>query len=281
MSTKNADGGRGEGWDGGLTERGARAGRAAPDPAVASPSRAVWAKATKPRWANVPLVDTIAHLADGLIVSCQAGPDDPLFGSGVMAMMARAAAAGGAVAIRANGAEDIASIRAAVDLPIIGIWKVDVPGFGVRITPELAHARTVAAAGASIIALDATDRARSDGLAAAELIKRVRAETGLPVMADVSSVDEGLIAQEAGADLIATTLAGYTTGSAAPAGPDLDLVSALALRVDVPVIAEGRISTPEEAVRALRAGAYAVVVGHAITRPEWITARFVTALRAR
>jgi N-acylglucosamine-6-phosphate 2-epimerase len=226
-------------------------------------------------------VDPIRGLAGGLIVSCQAGPQDPLFGPGVMAAMARAAAVGGAVAIRANGPDDIASIRAAVALPIIGIWKIDLPGLGVRITPELEHARAVAAAGASIIALDATDRARSDGLAVAELIERVRAETGLPVMADVSTVEEALIAQDAGADLIATTLAGYTHGPAAGGGPDLELVEALVPRLHVPLIAEGRISTPEQAARALALGAYAVVVGHAITRPEWITARFVAALNGR
>ena len=230
---------------------------------------------------RVAPIDPIPDLAGGLIVSCQASPEDPLFGPRMMAVMARAAAVGGAAAIRANGPDDIASIRAAVDLPIIGIWKVELPGLGVRITPELEHARAVAAAGASIIALDATDRARSDGLALADVIKRVRGETGLPVMADVSTIEEGLIAEDAGADLIATTLAGYTRGLPAPAGPDLELVAALAPRLRVPLVAEGRISTPEQAAKALALGAYAVVVGHAITRPEWITARFVAALRGR
>lgn len=226
-------------------------------------------------------VDPIAGLAGGLIVSCQAGPGDPLFGPDVMAAMASAAAIGGAVAIRANGPDDIASIRAAVSLPIIGIWKVDLPGLGIRITPAVEHAQAVAAAGASIIALDATDRARSDGLAVADLIERARAETGLPVMADVSSIEEALVAEDAGADLVATTLAGYTGDQPPAAGPDLDLVAALAPRLHVPLIAEGRISTPEQAARALALGAYAVVVGHAITRPDWITARFVAALHAR
>jgi N-acylglucosamine-6-phosphate 2-epimerase len=198
-----------------------------------------------------------------------------------MAAMARSAADGGAVAIRANGPDDIAAIRAIVDLPIIGIWKVDLPGFGVRITPALEHARAVAAAGASIIALDATDRHRSDGVAVVDLIERVRGETGLPVMADVSTVDEGLIAEQAGADLIATTLAGYTDGEPVSPGPDLDLVAELASQLHVPVIAEGRISTPAEAAQAIARGAYAVVVGQAITKPEWITARFVAALISR
>jgi N-acylglucosamine-6-phosphate 2-epimerase len=227
------------------------------------------------------MVDPIGRLAGGLIVSCQAGPKDPFFGPTFMAAMARAAARGGAAAIRANGPEDIASIRAAVDLPIIGIWKVDLPGLGIRITPEIEHARAIATAGASIVALDATDRARSDGVAVADLIAQVRRETRLPVMADVSSVSEGLVAEAAGADLIATTLAGYTDGASVSAGPDLELVAQLAPRLRVPLIAEGRFSTPDEAAQAIANGAYAVVVGHAITRPDWITARFVAAVGIR
>jgi N-acylglucosamine-6-phosphate 2-epimerase len=233
------------------------------------------------RWADVPLAEPISRLTGGLIVSCQASPQDPLYGPTIMAALARAAARGGAVAIRANGPDDIASIREAVDLPIIGIWKVALPGVGIRITPALNYARAVAAAGASIIALDATDRDRSDGLAVSDLIARVRDETGLPVMADVSSVAEGLMAEAAGASLIATTLAGYTDVGPPTAGPDLGLVAELAPQLRVPLVAEGRISTPEEAAMAIEMGAFAVVVGHAITRPEWITSRFVAALSAR
>jgi N-acylglucosamine-6-phosphate 2-epimerase len=225
--------------------------------------------------------DPISLLAGGLIVSCQAGSEDPLHGPTLMAAMARAAALGGAAAIRANGPDDIAAIHAAVELPIIGIWKVDMPGLGIRITPEIEHAKAVAAAGASIIAFDATDRARNEGLAAAEWIARVRSETGLLVMADVSTFEEGLMAEAAGADLVATTLAGYVNRSPSSDGPDLDLVARLAPKLRVPLVAEGRISTPDQAAQALALGAYAVVIGHAITRPEWITARFVAALRGR
>jgi N-acylglucosamine-6-phosphate 2-epimerase len=223
----------------------------------------------------------IQRLAGGIIVSCQAGPDDPLHGPAFMSAMARAAVAGGAVAIRANGPDDIAAIRQAVDVPIIGIWKVDVRDLGTWITPTLEHARAVAESGASIIALDATDRARPDGLGPSELIRRVRSEIGLPVMADVASVAEGLEAERAGADLIATTLAGYIDGKPVSDGPDLELVAQLAPRLRAPLVAEGRISTPEQAARAIALGAFAVVVGHAVTRPEWITARFVAALPSR
>jgi N-acylglucosamine-6-phosphate 2-epimerase len=113
------------------------------------------------------------------------------------------------------------------------------------------------------------------------LIGQARADTDLPVLADVSSVPEALAAQDAGADLIATTLSGYTGDAPATASPDLDLVARLAPLLRVPLIAEGRIATPEQAARALELGAYAVVVGHAVTRPEWITRRFVAATRRR
>lgn len=222
-----------------------------------------------------PGPDAIERLAGGLVVSCQADASEPLHGPAIMAAFACAAIRGGARGLRANGPEDIRAIRAAVDAPIIGIWKVDLPDMGTRITPTLEHARGVAAAGASIIALDATLRPRADGWTTATLIERVRVDTGLPVMADVATVTEGLAAQDAGADLVATTLAGYTQGSEVPDGPDLDLVEQLATRLRVPVVAEGRISTPAQAAEALARGAYAVVVGHAITRPEWITGRFV------
>lgn len=227
------------------------------------------------------LQELIRDLAGGLVVSCQAGPDDPLHGPVFMSAIARAAVMGGAVAIRANGPDDIAAIRQAVDVPIIGIWKVDVPGSGIWITPTIEHARAVAEAGASIVAIDATDRARADGRTASELLARVRSEISLPVMADIASIAQALAAQEAGADLIATTLAGYTDGKSQSDGPDLELVAQLAPRLRVPLIAEGRISTPDEAARAIALGAHAVVVGHAVTRPGWITARFVAALPSR
>ena len=227
------------------------------------------------------MTETISRLAGRLIVSCQAGLKDPFHGPNLMAAMARAVAIGGAAAIRANGPEDIKAIHSAVELPVIGIWKVEVPGLGIRITPEVEHARAVADAGASIVAFDATDRARTNGLSTTEWIAQVRRETGLPVMADVSTFEEGVAAEAAGADLVATTLAGYVDPSDLVDGPDLDLVARLASKLGVPVVAEGRISTPELAAQAIELGAYAVVIGHAITRPEWITSRFVAALPRR
>ena len=220
------------------------------------------------------------HLHKGLIVSCQALPGEPLFGAGMMAGMARAAVSAGAVAIRANGPEDIAAIRAEVQVPIIGIYKADLPGFEVRITPTIEHALQVAEAGADMIALDATLRPhpKSD---VDELIEQIQCRTGLPVLADISTLKEGLTAAACGAEFVGTTLSGYTSYSPDLPGPDFallsDLVAALGPK-GIPVIAEGRIATPEQAARALALGAHAVVVGSAITRPQWITARFMDAI---
>ena len=226
------------------------------------------------------LTEIAERLHGGLVVSCQALPHEPLFGSAVMARLAIAAQAGGAVGIRANGPADIAAIRAASDLPLIGLSKVDVPSFDVYITPTLADALAVSQAGADVIALDATSRPHPEGLTA-DFIRRVRAETGKPVLADISTDDEALEAQEAGAEFISTTMSGYTPYSPQTEEPDLDLVRRLAAVLTVPLIAEGRIATPEQARAALDAGAWAVIVGGAITRPQQITERFVRVIRGR
>jgi N-acylglucosamine-6-phosphate 2-epimerase len=212
-----------------------------------------------------------------LIVSCQALEDEPLHGPEMMAAMARAAEAGGASGIRANGGADIAAIRRITSLPIIGLKKATVPGFDVYITPTFAAAAEVALAGADMIALDATDRSRPEELA--RLIHRIHTELGKPVLADCATVAEALVAEAAGADAVATTMAGYTEETKELCCFSPDLVRAFVEVVSVPVIAEGRIWTPEEAARALEAGAHAVVVGSAITRPQEITRRFARAIR--
>lgn len=217
-------------------------------------------------------------LRGGLIVSCQALAGEPLFGAHIMARLAVAAEAGGAVSIRANSPADIAAIRAATSLPLIGLWKQDTPPFPVYITPTLSAAQAVADAGADIIAVDATLRPRPED-DTATFIRRVREATGKPVLADVATLNDALAAQDAGAAFVSTTLSGYTDDSPRQDGPDLELVARLAARLFVPVIAEGRIATPEQARAALNAGAWAVVVGEAITRPQAIAARFASALR--
>lgn len=214
-----------------------------------------------------------------LVVSCQARPDNPLHGGTFMAAMARAAEAGGARAIRANGPDDVAAIRAVTSLPIIGLWKREDEGYPVYITPDFAAAAAIAAAGADIIAIDATPRPRK-GEPLENLIRKIREELGKPVFADIATLEEGVRAAELGADFVATTLSGYTEGTAhlKAKGPDIALVAALAGAVRAPVVAEGRFERPEQLKEAFAAGAHAVVVGTAITNPREITRRFVGAI---
>lgn len=222
----------------------------------------------------------VEQLRGGLIVSCQAKSPDVLYGPDNMALMARSAELGGAVGIRANGPEDIAAIRRAVSLPIIGIYKQDLPGFGIRITPSLESARAIVQAGANIVALDATRRGSEEGrMAAADFIRLVKTELGVPVMADIATFEEGIAAAEAGADIVATTLSGYTAYSPPATQPDFALVEQLVRTLRTPVISEGRISTPSEARAILDLGAYAIVVGSMITRPRWIVQHYVAALQ--
>jgi N-acylglucosamine-6-phosphate 2-epimerase len=218
----------------------------------------------------------LAAVRGRLIVSCQAQPHEPLHGAGHMAVMARAAVEGGAAAIRCESPADVAAIRAAVDVPLIGLWKRGETG--VYITPGPEDAAAIAAAGADMIAVDATDRPRP--VPVPELVAHIRSRLGRPVLADVSTLAEGLAAEAAGADAVAPTLSGYTGAGPAPKEPDWELLRALLGEVKVPVIMEGRIWTPAEAARALALGAWAVVVGSAITRPQLITARFAAALDA-
>lgn len=220
-------------------------------------------------------------LQGGLIVSCQALEGEPLFGSEIMARLARAAKLGGAVGIRANTPIDCAAIKAEVpELPLFGLWKVVVPGFDeVYITPRLREAVAIAEAGAEIIATDATLRPHPEGTTA-ELIQAIKRTTGRLVLADIDNEASALAAIEAGADAISTTLSGYTPDSPKLSGPDLELVARLAAhKLPVPLFAEGRIHSPEDARAALDAGAFAVIVGGAITRPAQITERFARALR--
>ncbi len=217
-----------------------------------------------------------------LIVSCQALADEPLYGADIMAAMARAAIMGGAVGIRANTPVDIAAIRRVVDVPIIGLYKESLPGFeDVYITPTVRHAVEVAQAGADLIALDATLRPHPGDKTAAQLIEAVQNATGKPVLADISTYEEGLAAYQAGAEAVSTTLSGYTSYSPQQEEPDFDLVRRLASDLPIPVIAEGRIINPEQALQALEAGAYAVIVGGAITRPQLITHRFAAKISGR
>lgn len=221
----------------------------------------------------------LAPLRGGLIVSCQADEGSPLRDARIMAAMAQAVVRGGARAIRANTPEHIAAIRQVVDVPIFGIFKQVHPDSAVYITPTLDAARQVVAAGCDVLTVDATDRPRPGGESVETFIAALKDVFCLPLMADISTLAEGQRAAALGADLVATTLAGYTPYSRQMKGPDLRLIAALAAALDVPVIAEGRFATPEQVRAALDAGAFAVVVGSMITRPGHITAYFVEGMQ--
>ena len=227
-------------------------------------------------------MNTVAEsICRGLVVACQAAADSPLHGPDFAAAMARCAEIAGAVAIRADGPDDIRAIRSGTSLPIIGIYKRRDMDPEVYITPSIEEVAAVVAAGANAIAVDATHRPRRYGSDPEALIQEIhRRFPGVPVMADVAVLAEGVDAAAAGADAVATTLAGYTDYSRAQAGPDLDLVADLTLAVTVPVVAEGRYQYPAQVADALRRGAHAVVVGTAITNPIEIARGFVAGAAA-
>jgi len=223
----------------------------------------------------------IESLRCGLIVSCQAPAGSPLHDPYVIARMALTAELNGAVGVRIDSPSHIASTRALVSLPIVGIHKVIRPGSDVYITPLFDDARGVATAGAEIIAFDATDRPRPDGGDVRSLIRRISDDLKLPVMADIATFDEGLRAADCGAALVATTLHGYTAGTRGAPLPAIELVEKLAARLSIPVICEGGVSSPEQLQLALDAGAHAVVVGGAITGIDMLVRKFAPDLQKK
>jgi putative N-acetylmannosamine-6-phosphate epimerase len=212
--------------------------------------------------------------AGDLIVSCQADPESPLAAPEFIRALALAAVQGGARGLRLEGTANIRAVREVTELPIIGLVKRQGAFRHVYITPEPADIAAVAEAGANIVAFDATLRERPASVA--DLVREAHAH-GLVALADVATVADAEHAIKAGADLISTTLSGYTASSPRQEGPDFELIKDLVAR-GVRPLAEGRLRTPAEAAEALRCGALAVVVGGAITRPELLTARFAEAL---
>lgn len=225
---------------------------------------------------------TTADIQGNLIVSCQALPEEPLHSSFIMGRMAKAAKEGGAHGIRANSVEDIAEIQTQVDLPVIGIIKQDYPDNGVRITPTMKEVDALMQVHPEIIAMDATDRIRPDGKTLDEFFAECKAKyPAQKWMADCSTVDEALHADQIGFDFIGTTLVGYTPQSEGDhiESNDFEIIRAILAGAKHPVIAEGNIDTPAKARRVLDLGCYSVVVGSIITRPQLITRRFTDALK--
>lgn len=214
-------------------------------------------------------------MGKGLVVSCQAW-HPPLMKAEIMAAFALSAERCGAVGIRANTPEHVATMKdMGVSIPIIGIYKKRYEDSEVYITPTKAEALELAEAGADIIAVDGTPRPRPKGETLESLLRYIQDELGIPVMLDISTVEEAIAGDRLGSALISTTLAGYTPYSAKTEGPDIDMIEKIVPQVSCPVLGEGRFHTPEDVQKALDAGAYAVVVGTALTDLEWRIRQFV------
>ncbi|MET3697873.1 N-acylglucosamine-6-phosphate 2-epimerase [Bacillus oleivorans] len=214
-----------------------------------------------------------------LIVSCQALPEEPLHSPKIMAKMAYAAMLGGAKGIRANSVEDIKEIKATVNLPIIGIIKAVYEGSDVFITPTLKEIDLLYKERVDMIALDATKRIRPDGTTISEIFPVIKQKYPDQIfMADCSTYEEAIEAYRLGFDCVGTTLSGYTDYTAGRSLPDFKLIERLVKAIDIPVIAEGGIWTPDELKRVIQLGVHTAVVGTAITRPMEITKRFIKAI---
>lgn len=216
----------------------------------------------------------------GLIVSCQALQTEPLHSSYIMSRMAFAAKEGGAVGIRANTPEDIIEIRKTVKLPVIGLYKVDYPDSEIYITPTMKEVDALMEAGPDMIAMDATDRLRPDGVKLEDFFREVKKKyPEMLFMADCSCYEDARRAQELGFDVAGTTMRGYTKATAGIAIPDYDMVHQMTHELSIPIIAEGGVWEVGQLKRIFRETVLAAVIGTAITRPREITKRFVQAIR--
>lgn len=218
--------------------------------------------------------ELLSTIKNGLIVSCQALENEPLHGSVIMGKMALAAKMGGAIAIRANSVEDIKEIKKTVDLPVIGLIKRDYNNKERYITPTLKEIKELIEVGVDVIALDATQR---DGMTEKEYKEIVDFihENNTFAMADISTFEEGVLADKVGFDLVSTTLSGYTDYSPKQDCPDYKLVKKLVKTIKTPVIAEGKIYNPNHLKKMIKQKPYAIVMGSAITRPKIITEKYM------
>lgn len=218
-----------------------------------------------------------------VIVSCQAVKGEPLYveEKSIMYLMARAAKQAGTPAIRTSSIRDVIAIKEETGLPVIGLIKVQYEGFESYITPTMKEVDELVEAKADVIALDCTNQKRGDGKSISEFISEVREKYPEAVlMADISTYEEGVNAWKLGMDIVGTTMSGYTPYTTKTDGPDYELARRLSETLDIPVIGEGRVHSPEQAVEMLKTGAHAVVVGGAITRPLEIAQRFMKAVSA-
>lgn len=212
-----------------------------------------------------------------LIVSCQALEGEPLHDTYIMSKMALAAKLGGASAIRSNSALDIKAIKNEVDLPVIGLYKKDYSDSEIFITPSKEEVLALIDSGCEMIALDATMRKRPNGDTLESLVELIHKHKKL-AMADISTIEEALNAEKIGFDCVSTTLSGYTPYSKQQSGPDFSLVKQCVKKLNIPVIAEGRIAESKELKKMISLKPHSIVIGSAISRPELITKKFVNIL---
>lgn len=214
--------------------------------------------------------DVFGRIKGGLIVSCQSEGDDPFNTPGGVSLFAKAAQMAGAAAIRSQGLSKIKRIMRDVPLPMIGLLKGKFPDGTVKITGSFRQVEQLRKLKCDIIAVDGTFRLR-EGLSGPDFISEIKRKyPDTAVMADIATYEEGIACHKAGADCLSTTLSGYTpeTAHLPKDTPDFDLLKRLAADCDIPVIAEGKIKSPDEASEMMRLGAFAVVVGTVITRPR-------------
>ncbi len=227
--------------------------------------------------------DRIKALKGQLIVSCQALPQEPLHSSFIMGRMARAAKEGGAAGIRANTKEDIKEIQEVTGLPIIGIVKRDYPDSAVYITPTMKEIKELMEVKPEIVAIDATGALRPGNVTLADFFHQIKEKyPEQKLMADCSTIEEALFADELGFDFIGTTMVGYTPQSKGLKieENDFEILRTILEKVKHPVIAEGNVNSPEKAKRVIELGSYAVVVGSSITRPQLITKGYAEAVNS-
>ena len=210
-----------------------------------------------------------------MIISCQAVKGEPLYveEKSIMYLMARAAKQAGTPAIRTSSIRDVIAIKEETGLPVIGLVKIQYPGYEGYITPTMKEVDDLVAAGSDVVALDCTLRKRGDGTTVNEKYPDII------LMADISNYEEGVNAWKCGVDIVGTTMSGYTDYTSKKDEPDYELMERLAKDIDIPVIGEGKIHYPDQAVKALQTGAWAIVVGGAITRPLEIAQRFQNAIK--
>lgn len=223
----------------------------------------------------------------GLIVSCQATPEEPMYGNIIMGKMAKAAEIGGAVGVRVNTTADVIACLKEISIPLIGLIKKQYEGFYPYITPTMREVDELYEIGCRIIAIDATSYERPDGLSLKEFIEEIRHKySDVEILADISTVEEGVYVSKLGVDYVATTLSGYTPDTidknskviAEFREPNFEIIKDLHERIDTPIVAEGKFWDEINALKAIESGAHAVTIGAGITRPQIITKKIVDSL---